>query len=50
MERSSDSPHVVVFPPALFGGALALGLVIHWLRPVPLLPPLVARVLGVLAA
>ena len=47
MPRSSDSPGVVVFPPVLFGGTLALGLVLHWIRPAPLLPPLVARLIGI---
>jgi protein-S-isoprenylcysteine O-methyltransferase Ste14 len=44
--RSSDSPGVLVFPPVLFLGTLAAGLVLHWLRPLPLLPSLVARLLG----
>lgn len=48
MEPSSDSPNVVIFPPVLFGGTLLLGLVLHWLRPVPLLPASIARSLGVL--
>ena len=43
-----DSPQVLVFPPLLFGGTLVLGLVLHWIRPVPVLPPLVARLLGLL--
>jgi protein-S-isoprenylcysteine O-methyltransferase Ste14 len=43
-----DSPQVLVFPPLLFGGTLVLGLAIHWIRPVPALPPLVARLLGLL--
>lgn len=47
MHRSSDSPGVVVFPPVLFGGTLVLGLILHWIRPVSLLPPLPARLLGV---
>ena len=42
-----DSSNVAVFPPALFGGTLVLGLILHWLRPVPLLPPVAARLLGV---
>jgi protein-S-isoprenylcysteine O-methyltransferase Ste14 len=46
-EQISDSPNVAVFPPALFGGTLVLGLILHWLRPVPLLPPVIGRVLGV---
>jgi protein-S-isoprenylcysteine O-methyltransferase Ste14 len=46
VEHTSDSPGVVVFPPVLFAGTLVLGLVLHWIRPVPLLPSLVARLLG----
>jgi protein-S-isoprenylcysteine O-methyltransferase Ste14 len=45
--QPSDSPDVVVFPPALFGGTLVVGLLLHWLRPVAVLPPLAARLLGV---
>jgi hypothetical protein len=44
---TSDSPDVVVFPPALFGGTLVVGMLLHWLRPVPVLPPVAARLLGV---
>jgi len=47
IQSSPDSPGVVVFPPLLFGGALALGLLLHWIRPVHLLPPMPARVAGV---
>lgn len=47
MKRFPDSPAVVVFPPLLFGGTLAVGLTLHWLRPVHLFLPVVARVLGV---
>jgi protein-S-isoprenylcysteine O-methyltransferase Ste14 len=43
----SDTPGVAIFPPVLFGGTLALGLILHWIRPVSLLPPTVARVAGV---
>ena len=42
----SDAPGVLVFPPALFAGTLVLGLALHWLRPVSLLPPLPARLAG----
>ena len=45
--QTGDSPGVVVFPPVLFGGTLVLGLILHWIRPVPLLLPLVARLFGV---
>jgi protein-S-isoprenylcysteine O-methyltransferase Ste14 len=37
---------VIVFPPALFLGTLAIALLLHWLRPLHLLLPLVARLLG----
>jgi protein-S-isoprenylcysteine O-methyltransferase Ste14 len=44
--KVSDAPGVLVFPPALFAGTLVLGLVLHWLHPVSLLPPLPARLAG----
>ena len=44
--KVSDAPGVLVFPPALFAGTLVLGLILHWLRPVSLLPPLPARLAG----
>lgn len=47
MQGSADSPGVVVFPPLLFGGTLVLGLILHWIWPVALLPPLGARLLGI---
>jgi len=37
---------VLVFPPLLFVGTLAVGLVLHWLMPVHLLPRLVALGMG----
>ena len=43
-----DSPRVLVFPPLLFGGTLVLGLVLHWIRPTPVFPPVMARLLGLL--
>lgn len=46
-QPASDSPGVLVFPPALFGGTLLLGLLLHWLVPMQLLPRLPARLLGV---
>ena len=46
MQRSADSPGVLVFPPLLFGSVLAIGLLLHWFQPVPLLRPLIARLLG----
>ena len=48
MQQIHDSPGVVVLPPVLFGGALALGLVLHWMQPVRPLSPLPARLLGFL--
>jgi protein-S-isoprenylcysteine O-methyltransferase Ste14 len=45
--RSPDSPGVVVFPPVLFGATLVAGLILHWLRPVAVLPALVARLVGI---
>jgi len=47
VQGSADSPGVVVFPPLLFGGTLVLGLILHWIWPVALLPPLGARLLGI---
>jgi protein-S-isoprenylcysteine O-methyltransferase Ste14 len=44
--KVSDAPGVLVFPPALFVVTLILGLFLHWLRPVSLLPSLAARLAG----
>jgi len=44
----SDKPNVLAPPPLLFGGALALGLVVHLAFPVPLLPRGPAGWLGAL--
>ncbi|HXQ29656.1 MAG TPA: isoprenylcysteine carboxylmethyltransferase family protein [Gemmatimonadales bacterium] len=41
-----DHPGVIVFPPLLFAGTLAVALVLQWLFPIRLLPPLVARPAG----
>jgi protein-S-isoprenylcysteine O-methyltransferase Ste14 len=46
VEPSSDAAGVVVFPPVLFGGTLLVGLILHWLLPVALLPGRAARLLG----
>src|SRR5215471_7697107 len=43
---ATDSPGVIAWPPALYIGALLLGLVLHFLWPVQLLAPLAARVVG----
>jgi len=48
LERSADRPDIVVFPPILLGGTMVLGFVLDWLHPVPLFPPTVARLLGVI--
>lgn len=47
MGQPSGSPGVLLPPRALFAGTLLLGLVLHWLTPVPVLRPWVARLLGV---
>lgn len=44
---TSDSPGVAISPPVLFAGTLALGLILHWIRPVSPLPPTVARLAGI---
>lgn len=46
MRHSTDTPNVLVLPPLLFGGALALGLLLHWVFPVPVINLWGARVLG----
>ena len=46
-DSSNDSPGVLVFPPLLFGSALILGLVLHFLVPLRVhLPALPARAAG----
>jgi protein-S-isoprenylcysteine O-methyltransferase Ste14 len=48
MGRSSDVPDIVVLPPVLVGGTLLIGILIHYaLWAVPLMPTVLARVLGV---
>jgi protein-S-isoprenylcysteine O-methyltransferase Ste14 len=47
-KRDTDSPGVLVIPPLAYIVTLAVGLVAHLLRPVPVLPALPARILGVL--
>ena len=46
MDQRSDSAGVLLPPVVLFAGTLALGFVLQWLKPVPLLRPAVARLLG----
>ena len=45
---TKDNPGVIVFPPLLFIGTLAIGLLLHWLMPRHPLPPVPARIAGVL--
>ena len=47
LRRDADTPQVLVFPPLLLGGAMVLGVVLDWLHPTRMLPPLLARILGV---
>jgi protein-S-isoprenylcysteine O-methyltransferase Ste14 len=47
IDPAQDRPGVIVFPPILMGGQMVVGLLFEWLRPVPLLPPLPARIAGV---
>lgn len=46
-EETVDNPRVIAFPPALFGGTLAIGLLLQFIFPVPLLPRLSAIAIGV---
>ena len=41
-DSQPDSPRVIALPPFLFGGALALGLLVHLLYPIHLLAPWLA--------
>lgn len=41
-----DNPGVIAFPPALFAGTLALGLLLHFIFPVNLLPRSIAIASG----
>ena len=43
-----DTPQVLVLPPVLIGGALLLGIAINWIHPIPVLPLVPARVIGVI--
>ena len=45
-ERGSDSPGVIAFPPLIFGGTLAVGLIAHFLVPIRPFPAMTSRVLG----
>jgi protein-S-isoprenylcysteine O-methyltransferase Ste14 len=44
-----DAAGVLVWPPALYGGAFLLGLLLHWLVPITRLPGLPARLVGAVA-
>ena len=47
MSRSADSPDILVLPPVLVGGALLIGILLHYtVWPVAPLPVFPARVLG----
>jgi len=46
-DAAQDHPGVIVFPPFLMGGQMLLGLLLEWVRPLPLLPRLAARIAGV---
>ena len=48
MAEKPDAPGVIVFPPLLFGGALLVGLLVHWAWPVHPLPRTISRVSGAL--
>ena len=45
-DDKADTVHLFAPPPLLYVGALALGLLLHRLRPITFLPPAVARRLG----
>lgn len=47
LEETTDNPGVIAFPPALFAGTLALGLLLHFLFPVNFLPHVIAIASGV---
>src|SRR6516165_7394429 len=44
---SPDTAHVLILPPLLYGAAFLIGLLLHWAFPVSVLPPTIARGLGV---
>ena len=37
-EHISDSPNVIALPPLIYGAALLLGLILHWVWPLDFLP------------
>jgi protein-S-isoprenylcysteine O-methyltransferase Ste14 len=46
-EETMDNPGVIAFPPALFAGTLALGLLLHFIFPINFLPRSLSIVSGV---
>jgi protein-S-isoprenylcysteine O-methyltransferase Ste14 len=42
-----DTAHVLILPPLLYGAAFVIGLLLHWRFPVHILPPTLARWIGV---
>jgi protein-S-isoprenylcysteine O-methyltransferase Ste14 len=46
MPRRADIPKIRVLPPILVGGSLLIGIMLDWLRPMPLLPWVPARIAG----
>lgn len=48
-EKMSDQPEVIVFPPALYAGALLMGLLLSFVFPIDVLPRAIALLLGALA-
>lgn len=44
---TQDTPNVIAMPPVITLLHLAAGLAAHWLKPISILPPLPARILGV---
>ena len=44
---SPDTAHVLILPPLLYGAAFVIGLLLHWGFPVHILPPTLARGIGV---
>src|SRR5689334_587070 len=42
-----DTAHVLILPPLLYGAAFVIGLLLPWRFPVHILPPTLARGIGV---
>lgn len=47
VKAASDSPGVIAPPPLIYLGGLAVGIVLHWLKPLPFVPENLALLLGV---